>query len=89
MHDLPSARHLADFHGFFTKATFNRDGTATLIFNVPAEMKEQLLAISTNDGMALNVSVWETKMPEGEAWLADLLGLNDTDEPETKIVAKG
>lgn len=74
-HDLPSARHLADLHGFYASAIFPRDGTCKLTFTLPPEMKHHVLAITDNDGMALNISVWETKLPEGDEMLARALGL--------------
>lgn len=83
-HDLPSARHLADLHGFFKTASFAADGTALLTFKIPPEMKDRLVDISTNDGMALNLSVWETQLPEGEAWLAEALGLGTVTEDEVR-----
>lgn len=82
---LPSARHLADLHGFFKTATLLRDGTANLTFSIPPDMVHELVALANNDGMALNISVWETKLPEGDDWLAQALGLDDgavEDEPE-------
>lgn len=90
-HDLPSARHLADLHGFFKTASFAADGTALLTFKIPPEMKDRLVDISTNDGMALNLSVWETQLPEGEAWLAEALGLaavNEEDLRESLVLQK-
>lgn len=86
-HDLPSARHLADLHGFYAGAKLNSDGTANLIFRVPRECKDRLLPISDNDGMALNISVWETRLPEGEEWLAAALGITvDLHDPPTGTV---
>ncbi len=75
-HDLPSGRHLADLHGFYKTASFAADGTALITFRTPPEMKHKLVDISTNDGMALNISIWETKLPEGDEWLASVLGLD-------------
>lgn len=74
-HELPSARHLADFHGFFEKATLNKNGTCTIILTLPVEMKNHIIALSDNDGMAINVSMWETELPEGDEMLARALGL--------------
>lgn len=88
-HDLPSARHLADLHGFYAGAKLNSDGTANLIFRVPRECKDRLLPISDNDGMALNISVWETRLPEGEEWLAAALGIAvDTEAHPVGVVVK-
>lgn len=85
-HDLPSARHLADLHGFYRGARLNNDGTADMTFRIPRECKAQLLPISDNDGMALNISVWETRLPEGEEWLAEMLGI--TADPPVGVVVK-
>lgn len=74
-HALPSGRHLADFHAFYDKVTFNKDGTATLIVRVPDEMVEQMVKLRRQDGMALNVSVWETKLDEGMQALARAVGM--------------
>lgn len=78
-HDLPSARHLASFHAFYETARFNKNGTATLTLVIPAEMKRHLLKLSDNDGMALNVSIWETALPGedgGDVALARALGMD-------------
>lgn len=91
-HDLPSGRHLADLHGFFKTAAFNANGTANLVFTIPAELKARLVDISVNDGMALNISVWETKVPEGDEWLAEALGLPGAEKSkvlEKKVRADG
>lgn len=76
-HTLPSADHLSSFHGFFERAAFNKDGTCNVTFRLPAEMKEATLELSVNDGMALNVSVWSTALPDEDADLARALGLLD------------
>ena len=66
-HHLASARHLADFHAFYKSALFNRDGTATLTLLLPQECKDKILDVSNNDGLALNVTLWETEAPDLEA----------------------
>lgn len=82
-HDLPSGRLLADLHGFYTSARFASDGTVTLSFKVPPEYKQAVTDISINDGMALNISVWETQLEEmeGDDWLAAAIGLDP--DPDT------
>jgi hypothetical protein len=72
---LPSSRHVADLTVFFDKATLNKDGTATVIFKLPSEMAPNVLELQRNDGMALNVRVWETKLDEGMAALAAAVGM--------------
>ncbi len=74
-HDLPSARHLADLHGFYAGATFPKNGTCTITFTLPPDMKRAVLDVTENDGMALNISVWETQLPEGDEMLARALGI--------------
>lgn len=74
-HTLPSSAHLADFHAFYEKVIFNKDGGATLMFKVPADMVEAMIALRRNDGLALNVTVWETRLPDGMAELARAVGL--------------
>lgn len=73
-HALPSSIHLADFHAFYDKAVFNKDGTVTITLKAPVEMKEHVVALSRNDGMALNISVWETQLDEGMQALARAVG---------------
>lgn len=72
---LPSARLLAAFTAFYDKATFNKDGSITVIFKLPAEERAAVVDLADNDGMALNVKVWETTMPEGMEALARAVGL--------------
>lgn len=79
-HTLPSARHLADLTAFYDKATFNKDGTVTLVFKLPAEEAVKIPVFATHDGLALNVRVWETRMPEGMAALARAVGLAPAEE---------
>lgn len=74
-HALPSSTHLADFHAFYDKAIFNKDGTVTITLKAPSEMKDQVVALSRNDGMALNISVWETKLDDDMAALARAVGM--------------
>lgn len=73
---LPSARHVADLTVFYDKATFNKDGTATVIFKLPAEMDHNILDLKRNDGMALNIRVWETRLPDGMEQLARAVGMS-------------
>ncbi len=90
-HDFPSARHLASLHGFFKSASFNRDGSANLTFLIPSEVKNKILDISDNDGMALNISVWETRLVEdSDDWLAEILGIEigGATLPETVVLKK-
>lgn len=75
-HSLPSARHLSHFSAFYKTATFAKDGTATVTFMLPADQKPEILSLSENDGMTLNISVWETRMPDGEEALARALGMD-------------
>ena len=72
---LPSARHVADLTVFFDKATLNKDGSITLILKLPSEMGPNILDLRTNDGMALNARVWETRMPDGMEQLAAAVGM--------------
>lgn len=74
---LPSARHLTDLTAFFNKATINKDGSVTMILKLPADMAERVLVFSASDGMALNVRVWETRLPDGMEALAAAVGLTD------------
>lgn len=74
---LPRARHLADLTAFYDKAIFNKDGSITLSFKLPAEERANVVALADNDGMALNVRVWETALPEGMQALARAVGLSD------------
>lgn len=74
-HALPSGRHLADFHAFYDKVTFNKDGTATLIVKVPEEMVEAMIQLRRQDGMALNMSVWETVLDDDMQALARAVGM--------------
>lgn len=76
-HDLPSGDLLSDFTAFFSKATFLRDGSCIVYLMLPPESKPAVLDLSTNDGMALNVSVWATGIPEPDEDLARALGLVD------------
>ena len=75
-HSLPSARHLADFSAFFFSGTFQRDGMIKLVLNLPPEEASALVKLRDNDGLALNVSVWETELPEGSDELAKALGID-------------
>lgn len=77
---LPSARHLANLTAYYDRATFNKDGTVTLTMKLPAEMKSEIVALSENDGMALNVSVWETALDDGMMELARVIGMTLTTE---------
>lgn len=72
---LPSARRLARFTAFYDKATMNKDGTTTVVLKVPAEERDAVVSLAGNDGMALNVSVWETRLPDGMEALARAVGL--------------
>lgn len=72
---LPSSTHLANLTAHYAGGHFNKDGTITLNLKLPAEMAEEFVALSRNDGLALNVSVWETKLDEGMAELARVIGM--------------
>lgn len=85
---LPDARHLTTIQAFFKTARFDKDGSASVTFQVPSEEKDKLVAVSTNDGMALNVHIYETAMPEGEDWLASALGMETADDAATVLVKK-
>lgn len=73
---LPSGPHLIDLTMFYDKATFNKDGSATVIFKLPPEQKPNILALSNNDGMALNARVWTTQLPSGMQRLAEAVGMS-------------
>lgn len=89
-HSLPSARLLADFQAFFTSATLLPNGKVKVTLTLPKEEREATLDLSDNDGMILNVSVWETALPEGEDDLARALGVPvmGSGEVARKMVAK-
>lgn len=74
-HDLPSARLLTEFQAFYRSAHLNKDGTCNISLLLPAEHRASALELANNDGLVLNVSVWETAMPEGDEVLARALGL--------------
>lgn len=74
-HSLPSGNSLASFTAHYKMARFNAAGTCDLTFSIGRDMAEEIVKLSTsNDGLALNVEVWETKL-EG-----DIEGLGDLAE---------
>lgn len=74
---LPSkSSPLAHFTAFYDKATFNKDGSVTVILKVSADQKAAVVALSDGDGKALNMIVWETVLPDGMAELARAVGLD-------------
>lgn len=77
-HDLPSkADPLAHFTAFYHTAIFNKDGSVSVTFKVPAENKQGIVDLSYQDGKALNVTVWETLLPAGMEDLARAAGLGE------------
>lgn len=75
-HSLPSTPlPLAQFTAFFKRATFQRDGTADVILTLPTDAVSAILDLNTNDGMALNVTVWGTVLDGDEDGAAGLRGL--------------
>lgn len=78
-HSLPSKPEpLATFTCFYKRATLGRDGGADLLLYLPPDMKHEAFHLSDNDGMALNVTVWASDMPEADGLgdLAKALGLD-------------
>lgn len=75
-HTLPSKPEpLAHFTAYYDRATFNKDGSVSVIFKVPAEDKAGVVDLSYQDGKALNVTVWETMLPPEMEGLARAAGL--------------
>lgn len=83
-HELPTATPddpLASFTGFFKAAHFDKGGHASIIFTLSDYSKHATMDLSESDGMALNVTVWATKLDdEDEALMAmaQALGLSPT-----------
>jgi hypothetical protein len=76
-HSLPSSpTPLSSFTAFFKRATLARDGSADVVFQLAQDQVAAILDLNTNDGMALNVTVWGTQLPEDDelASLIDALG---------------
>ena len=74
---VPSADRLTRFTGFFKSATFARSGEATVSFTLPREMHEAILELCENDGLALNITVHGTRLPDGMEMMAGVLGIED------------
>lgn len=90
-HSLPSkpGDPLTTFTAFYKSARLGSDGGADVTLYLPPEMKHEVLELSTNDGMALNITVYETEMPEvdGLGELATYLGIGQAPPaivPKTK-----
>lgn len=83
---LPSADHVVDLTVFWDGAKFNKDGSATVSFKLPPDQKPNVVVLSDNDGMALNVRVWSTRLPDGMQQLAEAVGMSlpDTRPPLPK-----
>lgn len=75
-HNLPSGPLRTQFTAFFNGAKLARNGSIQITFLVSPESNAALLDLSEGDGMALNVSVWDTELPEGDQELASWLGLD-------------
>lgn len=83
-HPLPSrATPLARFTAFYERATFNKDGSTTVILKVDADNKDQVVALSRQDGKALNVTIHETLLPPGMEELARAVGLDMSPKAKT------
>lgn len=74
---VPSADLLTQFTAFFKLATFARSGDATVNFTLPREMHQAILELCENDGLALNVTVHSTRLPDGMEMMAGVLGIED------------
>ncbi len=78
-HTLPSSIELSSFTAFYKQATLLKSGEATVIFSLPQESVAAILDLARNDGLALNITVWGTKLDDdddadGLAGLKQLLG---------------
>jgi hypothetical protein len=67
---------LAATHGWYERAMFNKNGTVTLLFTLPATERQVIVDLAANTGMELNLSVWETESPSLDDVLGDL-GVED------------
>ena len=79
-HSLPTKNEdtpLSTFTGFFRSATIQKSGGVIVQFVLDPEAAAAVLDLASGDGMALNVSVWETELPEGDELLAKMLGLDE------------
>lgn len=78
MHSLPSkdeSTPLCTFTGFFRSAAIQKNGSVVVQFVLDNDQAAAVLDLASGDGMALNVTAWETVLPEGDEELARMLGL--------------
>ncbi len=88
-HTLPSASPdspLASFTAHFKNAHFSRSGDCNVTFALGKDQADAVLDLNRNDGMALNVTVWGTELPDavelGLGGLVAGLGLEGEGEDE-------
>ncbi len=86
-HTLPSTAGdpLSEFTAHFKSAHFTRSGECNVTFTLAKDQAVSVLDLNENDGMALNVTVWGTELPDamelGLGGLVAGLGLGrDEDE---------
>lgn len=82
-HSLPAKSPdspLSTFTGFFRSAMIQKNGDVVVQFVLDKEQAAAVLDLAGGDGMALNVSVWETELPEGDEEFAKLLGIGTEGE---------